>query len=115
MTKLFIPFILFLTLLLSACGSNPTNNTDKASNPSAETASAEPADTASSSGAAASEAGMLTYQSENGPIEVPANPQRVVVLTRFLTGNVMALHVPVVGVDEMSKDNPRFEEPAARR
>lgn len=110
MKKFFIPFVLFLTLLLSACGSNPTNNADKASNPSAEPASAEPADTASSSGMASLEAGTLTYQSENGPIEVPANPQRVVVLTRFLTGNVMALDVPLVGVDEMSKDNPRFEE-----
>lgn len=43
-------------------------------------------------------------------MEVPSNPQRVVVLTRLLTGNVMALGVPLVGVDEMSKTNPNFAE-----
>ncbi|WP_019121992.1 iron-hydroxamate ABC transporter substrate-binding protein [Brevibacillus massiliensis] len=50
----------------------------------------------------------ITYQSENGPIEVPANPQRVVVLSTF-AGNVMALHVNLVGVDSWSKMNPRFQ------
>jgi iron complex transport system substrate-binding protein len=50
----------------------------------------------------------ITYQSENGPIEVPSNPQRVVVLSTF-AGNVMSLDVKLVGVDSWSKMNPRFE------
>lgn len=50
-----------------------------------------------------------TYESENGPIEVPANPKRVVVLASF-TGNVMALGVNLAGTDSWSKMNPRFEE-----
>ncbi|GIN90051.1 ABC transporter substrate-binding protein [Siminovitchia terrae] len=91
MKKFFIPSVLLLVLLLSACSSK-TGNTDKESDQSS------------------SKSDTFTYESENGPIEVPENPQRVVVLTRFLTGNVMALDVPVVGVDEMSKSNPRFEE-----
>ncbi|KMY49630.1 iron-hydroxamate ABC transporter substrate-binding protein [Peribacillus loiseleuriae] len=91
MKKLFIPLVLFLILLLSACGSKANNTNTEASKPS-------------------SESDTFTYQSENGPVEVPSKPKRVVVLTRFLTGNVMALGVPVVGVDEMSKTNPRFEE-----
>jgi iron complex transport system substrate-binding protein len=40
---------------------------------------------------------------------VPANPERVVVLSTY-AGNVMALDVPVVGVDSYSKMNPRFED-----
>ncbi|RKP47946.1 iron-hydroxamate ABC transporter substrate-binding protein [Cohnella endophytica] len=102
MKKLFIPLSLILVLLLSACGGNSKNNSNNASS----TSSVEPSAPASDS----DESGTFTYQSESGPVEVPKNPQRVVVITRFLTGNVMALGVPVVGVDEMSKTNPRFEE-----
>lgn len=51
----------------------------------------------------------ITYESENGPIEVPANPQRVVLLSGF-TGNVLDLGVNIVGVDAWSKMNPTFEK-----
>lgn len=106
MKKLSVPFVLILVLLLSACGGNDANKNNNASSLSAESSSAAPSETSSPS--TTSETDTFTYQSENGPVEVPANPQRVVVLTRFLTGNVMILGVPVVGVDEMSKDNPNF-------
>src|SRR3954471_7168987 len=56
-----------------------------------------------------SERATITYESESGPVEVPANPQRVLVLSAFV-GNVMALDVPLVGVDSWSKMNPRFQE-----
>ncbi|WP_405081733.1 iron-hydroxamate ABC transporter substrate-binding protein [Paenibacillus chitinolyticus] len=98
--KKLIPLSLFLVLLLSACGGNQTGTK------SGNNASSDSSGTAS----VASKSGTFTYQSENGPVEVPSNPQRVVVLTRFLTGNVMALGVPLVGVDEMSKENPNFQE-----
>lgn len=55
------------------------------------------------------ETDTITYQSETGPIEVPANPQRVILLSGF-TGNVLHLGVNVVGVDVWSKDNPTFAE-----
>ncbi|RAK10258.1 iron complex transport system substrate-binding protein [Halanaerobium saccharolyticum] len=51
---------------------------------------------------------MITYQSENGPVEVPANPERVIVLSSF-TGNVLALDVNLVGVDSWSKSNPNYD------
>jgi len=51
----------------------------------------------------------FTYQSEKGEVEVPKNPKRVVVLATF-AGNVMALDRNIVGVDEWSKDNPRFKD-----
>ncbi|QOS78059.1 iron-hydroxamate ABC transporter substrate-binding protein [Paenibacillus sp. JNUCC31] len=109
MRKLLVPLIFVLVLLLSACGSNSANDTTEnaASN---ESTSSNTDSAVSSSG---SDSGTFTYESETGPVEVPSHPQRVVVLTRFLTGNVMALDVPLVGVDEMSKENPNFEEKLA--
>lgn len=91
--KMFIPFMLLLMLALSACGS-PSNNKE---------GDAAPADKKTA------ESTTITYQSENGPALVPANPQRVVVLSSF-AGNVMSLGVNVVGVDSWAKKNPRFEE-----
>jgi len=80
--------LLLLALLLAAC-SNPSNN--NADNTSSEETSKN----------------TITYQSENGPIEVPANPKRVVAL--FGAGYVSAFDVPVVGVDSWSKMNPLLE------
>ncbi|MCM3585875.1 iron-hydroxamate ABC transporter substrate-binding protein [Mesobacillus maritimus] len=91
MKKLLIPFLLLLVMLISACGANneetTTSDTTETEEKSSET---------------------ITYQSENGPIEVPANPQRVIVLSTF-AGNVKALDVNLVGVDSWSKMNPRYE------
>ncbi|GAA3400489.1 iron-hydroxamate ABC transporter substrate-binding protein [Paenibacillus hodogayensis] len=100
MNKLFIPVILCIVFLVSACGNQTSNNAGKSEGASPE----------SSSSKTSGKSGTVIYQSEEGPIEVPANPKRVVVLTRFLTGNVMALDVPLVGVDDMSKSNPRFAD-----
>jgi iron complex transport system substrate-binding protein len=90
MKKLIMPFLLMLVLVLSACGSGNTNekSSEKKSEDKPET---------------------ITYQSENGAVEVPANPERVIVLSSF-AGNVMALDVNMVGVDSWSKMNPRFEK-----
>lgn len=89
MNKLLIPFLLILLLFsLAACGGSTRESTGTSNEESSS-------DT-------------ITYQSENGPVEVPANPQRVVVLSTF-AGNVLALDVPVVGVDSWSKENPRYK------
>ncbi|MCE7792869.1 iron-hydroxamate ABC transporter substrate-binding protein [Salipaludibacillus sp. CUR1] len=52
----------------------------------------------------------FTYESENGPVEVPDNPERIVVLAGSYTGNVMALDGNLVGIDPWSVDNPNFQE-----
>lgn len=52
----------------------------------------------------------ITYQSENGPIEVPANAQRIVVLNSFVSGHIMALGGNIVGIDSWSKANPRYQK-----
>ncbi len=91
MKKLFIPCMLLLVLMVSACSNETTNKENDA---------APPEDNKS---------GTITYQSETGPIEVPANPQRVISLSGF-TGNVIDLGITVVGTDVWSKTNPTFEE-----
>ncbi|MBT2571042.1 iron-hydroxamate ABC transporter substrate-binding protein [Planococcus sp. ISL-110] len=94
MKKLFLPLFLFtLLLILGACNSESTTE---------ETESATADQTSDT----------ITYESESGPVEVPADPQRVIVLSSY-TGDVMSLDVPLVGVDSWSKNNPRFEEALA--
>lgn len=90
MKKIFIPFILLFVLIISACG-NETKEKGKGSE------------------AKEDKSGTITYQSEEGPVEVPADPKRVIVLSTYV-GNVMALDVNLVGVDSWSKMNPRFEK-----
>jgi iron complex transport system substrate-binding protein len=90
MKKLIMPFLLLLVLVISACSNESTTKESQSS------AKEEKKET-------------IIYQSENGPIEVPAHPERVVVLSSF-AGHVMALDVNLVGVDSWSKMNPRFQE-----
>ncbi|AIF44937.1 iron-hydroxamate ABC transporter substrate-binding protein [Virgibacillus sp. SK37] len=91
--KKLIPLLILMLVLISACSndSNKDSGSDKK-----EEANGDKKET-------------ITYESEDGPVEVPANPERVVVLSTY-AGNVMALDVPVVGVDSYSKMNPRFED-----
>ncbi|MEH7583460.1 iron-hydroxamate ABC transporter substrate-binding protein [Priestia megaterium] len=90
MKKLLLPFMLIFVLLISACSSGSTErkNDSNKGNSGSKT---------------------ITYQSEDGPVKVPANPKRVVVLGSY-AGNVMSLGVNIVGVDSWSKMNPRFEK-----
>ncbi|MGE6257388.1 iron-hydroxamate ABC transporter substrate-binding protein [Heyndrickxia sporothermodurans] len=90
MKKVLIPIILLIALVVSGCG---TNTEDKANGTKKDE----------------KKSGTITYQSENGPVKVPANPKRVIVLSSF-AGNVMSLGVPLAGVDSWSKMNPRFTD-----
>ncbi|EJR56279.1 hypothetical protein IIO_05372 [Bacillus cereus VD115] len=87
MKKLFISLTVLFVLVMSACSNGSTDKKNDAKGNKSET---------------------ITYQSENGKVEVPANPKRVVVLSSF-AGNVMSLGVNLVGVDSWSKQNPRFD------
>ncbi|MEK4115812.1 iron-hydroxamate ABC transporter substrate-binding protein [Paenibacillus sp. FSL W8-0919] len=100
MRKLIIPFIALL-FILSACSSQPK---DTGSNGSGTAAPEAPASNDKDSAS-----GTITYQSENGPVEVPANPQRVIVLSTF-AGDLIHLGVNMVGVDSWSKLNPAFAD-----
>ncbi|MFJ8513636.1 iron-hydroxamate ABC transporter substrate-binding protein [Lysinibacillus xylanilyticus] len=89
MKKWLLPMFMMVVLVLAACG----NKEEKVDEGSKDKASAE----------------TITYQSESGPIEVPANPKRVVVLSSFV-GDLLQLGVNVVGVDSWSEDNPNFQD-----
>lgn len=90
MKKLLLPFMLILVLIISAC-SNTTGEKKE------------------SSAKEQKQPKTITYQSETGPVEVPSNPKRVILLSGF-TGNVLSLGVNVVGVDVWSKNNPTFSK-----
>ncbi|WP_455660839.1 ABC transporter substrate-binding protein [Pradoshia sp.] len=89
MKKWILPLMLFSVLLISACSN--TTSSEKENDTKKE------------------ESQTFTYESETGPIEVPKDPQRVVMLSGF-TGNVIHLDVNLVGVDVWSKTNPTFAE-----
>lgn len=102
MKKLIV--LVALAAMLAGCGSQQENKVE----PPPANSGQQNSDGSQSATGGENAAQTITYLSEDGPIEVPEHPQRIVVLTRFLTGNVMSLGVPLVGVDEMSKDNPNF-------
>jgi iron complex transport system substrate-binding protein len=91
MRKTWLALLLLFALVLSACGNTANDNKENNASP------------------AEKKPETITYQSENGPVEVPADPKRVVVLSTF-AGHVLALDVPVVGVDSWSKMSPLFQE-----
>ncbi|RRJ65793.1 iron-hydroxamate ABC transporter substrate-binding protein [Paenibacillus oralis] len=99
MKKLLLPLFVLTILVISACGNNANDNSGTTSKASEAGASAN-----------TSSSDTITYQSENGPIKVPANPQRVVVLSGY-AGNLLALDIPLVGVDAWTKANPKFQDP----
>ncbi|MCR2806394.1 iron-hydroxamate ABC transporter substrate-binding protein [Paenibacillus soyae] len=109
MKKAFIPFILMLVLIVSACGNNAANQA-----PSSEPSKAESANGANSGNSANSgkdATGTVTYESQSGSIEIPANPQRIVALTN--APNILSLDGTLVGVDEWTKKNPLFTDKLA--
>jgi len=92
-----------LLLILSACGEE--ESTGQENNNSTDNENNQVTNDTNESD---SSSDTFTYESETGPIEVPADPQRVVVVSAF-AGNVIALDVNLVGVDQWSKANPLFE------
>jgi len=90
MKKFLIPFILVLALIISACGKQAA---EQSAGGESKKINNE----------------MITYQSENGPIKVPAHPKRVVLLSGY-AGDLLSLGVNIVGVEEWSKKSPLFKD-----
>ncbi|WP_213651907.1 iron-hydroxamate ABC transporter substrate-binding protein [Paenibacillus sp. J23TS9] len=102
--KLLFPLLL-LMIVISACGNQAVND-NKAASTSSE---GQATNSATNSGTASeASAGTKTYQSESGPVEVPANPKRIVALTN--APNVLSLDGMLVGVDEWTNKNPLFKD-----
>lgn len=92
MKKWLLPMFMMVVLLLAACGNKEESVKEKDDSTNV-TSSSE----------------TITYQSETGPVEVPAHPKRVVVLSSF-AGDLLQLGVNIVGVDSWSAMNPNFQE-----
>ncbi|AJD89912.1 ABC transporter substrate-binding protein [Jeotgalibacillus malaysiensis] len=88
--KTLLPFTI-AALALAACGSDEESTSENT----------EPAEGSSSEE-------TITYESENGPIEVPADPERIVVLSTY-AGNVLHLDEDIVGVDSWSASSPNYD------
>ncbi len=98
MKKLLIIILMGFMMIFSSCSNQTVEEkptTAKVTEESTETAEEEKSET-------------IIYESETGPIEVPANPKRIVDLTG--AGTVLSLSGNIVGVDKWSKTNPRFEK-----
>lgn len=89
-------FLLLFVLVLSACGN------------AAPAKEAAPAAPATEETAEAPASGTVTYQSETGPVDIPANPQRIVALT--YAPNILSMDVTPVGVDQWTGANPLFTD-----
>lgn len=92
MKKWILLLVAALMVVLSACGNDDSASTKPAKKNDDKKAS----DT-------------ITYEAESGPIKVPADPKRVVVLSLYV-GDLMELGVNVVGMDSWSHDTPAFAE-----
>ena len=91
MKKYLISIILLLLVIMGACSNSESNESEGTTKETSENRD------------------TIIYESENGPVEVPANPERVVVLSSF-AGDVIKLGVNIVGADSWSMDNPNFAE-----
>lgn len=83
--------LLFILFLITSCNSTSANNG------AGPNASSEPA-----------HSDTIIYESETGPVEVPAHPKRIVALSN--APNVLALDGPLVGVDQWTNMNPLFQD-----
>ncbi|MBP2116230.1 AraC family transcriptional regulator [Paenibacillus silagei] len=100
--SLMLTLLLCFTIVLSACSSG--NATTTTAGNGSNTPTSSPAATASSTTSpdnTAAEAQIRTISTIKGDIEVPANPQRVVVL--YLLGDVLALGIKPVGVSSVNE------------
>lgn len=84
-----------VVVIISGCGNNATKNNQSAGETKSSVSEEKSKDT-------------VTYQSENGPVQVPAQPTRIVALSS--APNVLSLNGTVVGVDQWTAGSPLFSD-----
>lgn len=99
MRNTFIIPLLILLVILSGCGAQKAVNDPSSPSPVPSEAAAPGSEGNNDT---------MVYQSELGPVEVPAHPKRIVALAS--ASNVLSLGVPLVGVDEWTYGNPLFTD-----
>lgn len=80
MKKYLISIILLLLVIMGACSNSESNESEGTTEETSENRD------------------TIIYESENGPVEVPANPERVVVLSSY-AGDVIKLGVNICRLD----------------
>jgi iron complex transport system substrate-binding protein len=105
-----LSLLISLTLLLSACSSGGANIVPTNGSPSASPESANTSQAANAGSDTATEAATRIVKTVMGDVEVPANPERVVVL--YLLGDVVAMGVKPIGVSDVY-DGAAFEQELA--
>ncbi len=105
MKKILIPMMLIFALIFSACSNNAVDSGNTSASKEVATEEKE-----NSEAVEETKTETIIYESETGPVEVPARAERVVVLSSFASGSVMALDTNIVGIDMWSKMNPRYEK-----
>lgn len=108
-----------LMLVLSACGQPTSNAADTSSTTETKeqaavenTAEETPVEPAAEK-TAATESDTVTFASDAGDVQVPRNPQRIVDLTAFTTGYLVALDAPVAGALSGAINNKYIKEQLA--
>lgn len=104
-----IAFALMLLLVLSACGqaadqgNAPANTSEEVVKSSNENEV--------STGESVEETEFWTYESDKGPVEIPRNPQRVVIPVQDFIGDALTLGVtPIAVAGNDILNNPYFKE-----
>ncbi|WP_128103027.1 ABC transporter substrate-binding protein [Paenibacillus sp. DCT19] len=95
-----IALLLCLTLLVSACSRPATTNGGAGS--AAPTVSNT---TNTAAGTATGSPELITYSAINGEVQIPKNPQRIVMVAGAFTGHLLALGLKPVGAGDESFNN----------
>lgn len=90
MKQSLMGIVLVLCLIIAGCGGNNANN----------------AGNTEATAAPATEAATTTYETAAGAVEIPTNPQRVIVLSGSYAGHALFLGAPVVAIDSFTYANP---------
>ncbi|OBR62882.1 ABC transporter substrate-binding protein [Paenibacillus oryzae] len=98
-----LSILILLAVFVAACGGNNANK-----GPSAKPQESASPESGAEQPASEETSGTVTYESETGPVEIPAKPARIVALTN--APNVLSLGQSLVGVDQWTGANPLFTD-----
>lgn len=109
MKNAFWSVALVLCLVLAGCGGNVAGSVNNdAENKSAS--NTENTASGSTGNEATGEGKTKTYETAAGSVEIPTDPQRVVVLSGSYAGHALFLGAPVVAVDSFTYENPLMKD-----
>jgi len=97
MKRTLLSLAIIFCLVLAGCGSNNANSGSNSSANTGGNATQSPAST---------ESATATYETAAGAVEIPTDPQRVVVLSGSYAGHALYLGAPVVAIDSFTYENP---------